>query len=117
MENLTTLLQELATKLGTTTEYLWGVLIKQAAIAAYTNLSVIIFTILFGISILLTNRYYKKTAKYVNKDNNWTVETIVFMVVIFAILLIASAVCIPPMINGFFNPEYWALQEVLSVIK
>ena len=37
--------------------------------------------------------------------------------VIFALLFIAAFFCIGDVVNGYFNPEYWALNKILSSVK
>lgn len=39
----------------------------------------------------------------------------VFMVV--GVVVIAAVVNIIPMLTGFINPEYWALQQVLEAVR
>jgi hypothetical protein len=119
MEQVAKLLEQLATKLGTTVEYLWSVLIKQAFIEGVINTivaSLCLLTII-GIAIWVKYclgkdgedreiRYY-----YMFDDGSLAVITqIVFTIVATIVLFI----CIGSAITCFYNPEYWALNEILS---
>jgi len=111
MENLTSLLDQLSQKLGTTTEYLWSLLLRQASISAIEDLIFLIMTIIGGIIIF---NIYKKMLK----DDQYaeiTLQMIVVFVVWF-VLLLMSLTNISNIINGLFNPEYWALKEILYSI-
>ena len=55
------LLKQLADKLGTTTEYLWAVLLKQAPITCTVQLTVIIITFIAGVLLIIPTYYgYKE---------------------------------------------------------
>ena len=56
------LIEQLAQKLGTTTEYLWSVLIKQAPIDALSRLAFFIVSIIGGIIIYKAHRYFHISA-------------------------------------------------------
>ena len=121
------LLNKLAATFGTTAEYLWNVLLKQAPIDALSSLIVVAF--FFGlatVSIKITQRYYKKIENITDTDCHAEKikETIegradIFEIISFFLCLIAIIVCaclIQNIIIGFFNPEYWALQKILSKV-
>ena len=104
-----TLLTALAGKLGTTTEYLWDVLVRQAPISAITSLLVI---------SLLTYILYR-SVKYVQSkkvnsedDEEYSAELVRllwFVVVVLAIIVVISNISLAHnVMNGLFNPEYWA---------
>jgi len=59
-EKTAQMLEKLAQKLGTTSEYLWGVLLKQAPIAAIIELIGILLCVIFGVFIW---RVHKKLMK------------------------------------------------------
>lgn len=115
------LLQQLAEKMGTTTEYLWSVLLKQAPIDSTTTLIQIALVVLFGYVIYKLHLKFskKKEDGYSNEyDNNPQIEILMFVsVCIFGILAIASFFCIQSVINGYVNPEYWALKQILDTIN
>lgn len=115
------LLEKLAEKLGTTVSYLWQVLIKQAQVDAFTTLFQFALIGLFG---WLLYRLHKKFL-FVDENDRYSrniysrYEELVAipMVVgmcIFIVLTLFAFIGIPDLINGFFNPEYWALQRILN---
>ena len=116
MEELTGVLEQLAIKLGTTTEYLWNVLISQARISAITDLIYIILISIIGIIIYKVHKKLMKEEKYDYYEEP-LIAVMVIISLVWAILFIAFFFSIGNIINGFLNPEYWALKEVLSVVK
>lgn len=108
MDNETlTALTALATKLGTTSEYLWSVLLKQAPISGMTDL------ILITAMITLTAIYTRLVIKYfpeLDEDSfgAWAVAAI--LVSLSTVITLSSAGNI---IAALFNPEYWALRQIL----
>lgn len=118
-DKLTNLLEQLATKLGTTAEYLWKVLVAQARVSAVTALVVFALTIFYAILVWRTHmKLSKPIGKYdsLYEKNEGNISAMILMVVILAAMFIWSLFGISDMINGFFNPEYWALKEVLKSI-
>ncbi len=116
MKELVPLLEKLAEKLGTTTEYLWKVLIKQAPINSLIDLLQYLIII---VGCFIWWKYAKFTHKKVN-DENWddiTYAGPAITGVILAILVIAMFFCLHTTIVGFLNPEYWALKYILNRIK
>lgn len=120
-DNTTKLLQELAAKMGTTTEYLWAVLLKQAHISAITSLFQYAIIALAGILL------YKLHIKFSMKDKNGTSlyyrkETalempMVLCAVALGLISIFSFMTIGDVVNGLVNPEYWALDQIISKLK
>lgn len=114
------LLEQLASKLGTTTEYLWTVLLKQAFVDGIFNLVLSTICIIVLIVFYKLCKWLEKPDKDgdKNKDNFDAPEmfyiiggVISTFAVVFAFVgLYEASVC-------FFNPEYFALKEVLSVFK
>jgi len=121
MENLTALLENLAKKLGTTTEYLWGILIKQASISATTNLIYFVLLILSGVTLY---KIYKRLMKKDEDGNDIycdleerAIIPMIIAVIIWSIIFIIYFFELEDVINGFLNPEYWALSEVSRLFK
>ena len=112
------MLKELAAKLGTTVEYLWSALLKQATIEAISKTiglmvgSILVLTILY---IFLRNRTKWKEA---GKDSDIDAPLILGVVLVVGsiVLLIAFFNCLPIILTGFFNPDYWALKEVTDLL-
>lgn len=112
MENLTNLLEKLAEKLGTTVEFLWGVLVKQAHIIAYINLSVA--GLFFLLMIYGLFRLMKDPPTPIPNDEMYAPH-----VVGIILLIVGVVVVLVTGISGFvalLNPEYWALRKVLRII-
>ena len=118
MEDLTIFLEALAEKLGTTGEHLWKVLINQAKISAITDLIWLsIYIPLFIIGTLIIIK--KWTIWYNLCSEEAQVPFVVFVGTLAfssVIMLIVTLCGIPNIVNGFFNPEYWALDNVVSHI-
>lgn len=111
------LLRELATQLGTTSEYLWRVMVHQAPISAIGTL---IQMILVGVATYILIKVHLRLS---NREDNKNYEdsfglgiVMIAAAVILGILIIACFFGIEDVINGFFNPEYWALDKILHKI-
>lgn len=113
------MLQDLAAKLGTTTEYLWTILVNQAKYDIIV--SVIQMALMFAVvywTIKLHLRFSKK-----DEDGDtlyWKKEEVLVIPMVFA--GIASVLCIVFFLDGFndlisaiFNPEYWALKRIFNM--
>lgn len=121
-ENMEKLITELAEKLGTTTEHLWGVLLKQALISGITD--VIMVVALAGVAyaaarfIARNSRLPTATESDPYPSANWDKDVagiawalwgLIAMVFLFFILTsLATA------ISAFANPEYWALKQIIK---
>jgi hypothetical protein len=115
-EQTVNLLNTLSAKLGTTSEFLWGVLVRQALIDGWVSI--------FQYGILLLGWYavYKvlKNGKAVfdwaerhDLDIVFVVSSIVSCIIL-VVLTIAAFCYIPMVFSAFLNPDYWALHEILS---
>lgn len=123
-EQTVQLLNGIAAKLGTTTEYLWGVLLKQAPIDAAIDLAIILFWV--GLFYFTGKTAKKYEANITEPDGTWMreeerkkeksgVSTLVVIAAYFGLCAVIYGVfSFQNIINGFFNPEYWALQQILS---
>lgn len=103
------LLRELAEKLGTTVEHLWQVLVKQAALGAFDAVLGMVFAGL----ILWLCRYWIKIQK-----ESEEIGLIQFVAGIG--MIIASFIFLLNLywlFTAILNPEYWALERVLSLLK
>ena len=117
----TKLLEQLAEKMGTTVEYLWDILIYQAHIQAITVLIqfVIIFIatyFLFKLHIRFNKQTDDKHSVYYEHEEA-VIIPMVFAGIVMAVLIIVAFFCISDIVNGFFNPEYWALQRILNTMN
>jgi nitrogen fixation/metabolism regulation signal transduction histidine kinase len=119
--NTATLLKAIADKLGTTTQYLWGILLRQAPIDATITLIQISLVLIFGVVLWKIHKRLMKEDKngenQYYKSDDMAAIPMIFAAVGLVILLICSVVAIGSVINGFFHPEYWALHEILKACK
>jgi hypothetical protein len=102
------LIRELAAKFGTTSEHLWGVMLKQAPLDALCDL--LGFIIWIAVAFMV--------GKWFSRQDDWD-ETgrAVGMVLPWAacgIGVIALCCSLSSIVSGFFNPEYWALHHFIK---
>jgi phosphoglycerol transferase MdoB-like AlkP superfamily enzyme len=111
----------LAEKLGTTSEYLWGALLKQAPISGVVDLVVLIA---FVVAVWFWAKFVKfKTTPAAPTDEckypraEWSEElaaaawlSVVVAVFIFVCVFAKS---LQGIVAAFFNPEFWALKQIL----
>lgn len=112
------LLEQLASKLGTTAESLWTVLIRQASIAATVHLCFTVLIIIIGIILWKINKRFNEndgTMSY--RYNNSLSITMGITTIIWTVFFVGQFAKIDVIVNGFFNPEYWALMEILNALK
>lgn len=108
-DQMAQLLTQLAEKLGTTAEHLWGVLIVQARIEVFVDL---FYVGLVGAGIYVMLKLHRRY--WSNAD-----DSIPVFVFGWAILAIVSAIVLLEMaeIPGLLlNPEYWALKQILASV-
>lgn len=123
-EQTSKFLEQLAQKLGTTTEYLWSVLIKQAPIDAWISLFQITLIVLFGVYLF---KKHKALSVEVKSDygrecgyDKYGATAVIPMIIgglFFVIFGIAAFFCINDVVNGFFNPEYWAMERIFLACR
>jgi hypothetical protein len=120
-EQAVKLIEQLAQKLGTTSEYLWKVLIKQAPISAFTDILYFILTIIGGVVIFkIHKRLLKKDSdgdSIYYKAEEGAIIPMIIITLLWIICFLGFFFSIGDIINGFLNPEYWALKQVLSSCK
>jgi hypothetical protein len=119
-------LMALAQKLGTTAEYLFGVLVKQAVISGITNAAILVvwlfvFRKWFSIVSAKTKRPpASKNDDYRGPRAEWDPEDTryVFAWVSIAIMSVATFIMcvtiIPDVVTAILNPEYFALKQILK---
>jgi hypothetical protein len=117
----TELIDKLASKLGTTAEHLWGVLVQQAPISASTNLALLIVMIIIVIVCVRQFRTHLPKSSGPGEPDNMHDVFVVMSIIVGSIVLIALCVVTiqsaTMIAAGFFNPEYWALKEVLENVR
>lgn len=113
------LIEQLATKLGTTAEHLWGVLVKQAPINSTCEL--ITHTIVCASMVWLTCFLFRKRKNETREGNKWddlsptgwwTVAMVASGIATLVVVLWAAS-DIGLITSGFCNPEYWALKQLI----
>lgn len=102
------LLKDLASQMGTTAEYLWGVLVRQAPISGTIDL--IITAVIFLVGIPLIYGLKKASAEREDSEGVWFIG-----MCIWGIILIIFIVNLPSALTAIMNPEYWALNKILSL--
>lgn len=112
-EDLTLLLQQLAEKIGTTTEMLWGVLLKQAAIDGILGAIFIVASVVISIVLITLLKRKLMDEEYEFLDESLDIVCVLVPV----ILIVVSAVLTRDVIACFVNPEYYALKEILNALK
>lgn len=104
-------LLSLAERLGTTIEHLWAVLIKQAVVTGMTN--VVILAAVTTAACYLTRIVRIKVfeAAYL-RDGAWA--GVSFM---WAFIVLLWVYLLPDTVAAIFNPEFWALKQVLTALR
>lgn len=107
-------LTTLAAKLGTTAEYLWGVLLRQAPVTGALDLAVIAAWV--AGCVWLVRFVRRKTA---GQKPEWDDEMgRVFgwggAVLVCSLVAIIGGASIGPAVTAIVNPEYWALRQILK---
>lgn len=121
-QQLSQLLEKLATKLGTTTEYLWGVLLKQARISATITLIYFLLCIVVGFVFYKLHISFSRTDSKNPHSNNAYYEheelgiIMSIAVGVWGICFILVTMSLSNIFNGYLNPEYWALNKILDSI-
>lgn len=106
----------LANKLGVTVEHLWAVMIYQARITAIVDAVIFTGCVLF---VVLPGRYLWRRWQSEGADADdfiLVIGSAAYAVgALFAIIMAVSA--FSEMVTALFNPEYWALSQILSASK
>lgn len=117
-------LRELAAKLGTTSEYLWQVLIRQAPISGVVNLLVCVVWVWVAVwGFRLVSRKTKRPPE--TKEDKfpraeWNDEDRAAAWLLWGLYTLGGTIivgCALEYIAGaLLNPEYWALTQVLNEV-
>ena len=116
-------LTALAQKLGTTGEYLWGVLLKQAPITGSIDLAVMATWVVAVVCYFrFVRRMTKKPAatdankwpgaQWSNEEGVWLAWTTVVVAGLLTALIVG--VSLSSTVAALLNPEYWALKQILK---
>ena len=99
------LVDKLATKLGTTAVHLWGVLLKQAPIAATFDL---LMAVSLFAAVIVSARLLYRT----EPDDPWIVWLLWGVVAAFATVI--AIFSLYGAAGAFINPEFWALKQIIK---
>ena len=117
-EQIMGILRVLAEKFGTTTEFLWSILVKQAYVTGITHT---VGFVLAGLFVFGWNRvaWGLKLPQEPHEDRGGDKTFGIMMVRLFGVV----AACIWAMlffcgltgvVTALVNPEYWAIQQVMK---
>ena len=111
-------LDQIAAKIGTTVEQLWPWLVRQQYVEAFYSLG---FLILFSITTFLCYRSITRDLSnpdWVDTDHGQFVFAANAVLGFISISVLAGAFLVFIMkFGGVFNPEYYALQDLIKMIK
>jgi hypothetical protein len=118
-EELNKELASLASKLGTSVEHLWGVMVKQAYIDGISSLVTTLVCLLLGVAVVhgffYVRRNFKSTPHHERTHPfDFLMDPLGF-VVIGVILLAIFAVASDNfywVISDFWNPEFYAMRHL-----
>lgn len=115
-------LTALANKMGTTAEYLWGVLLLQAPITGVIDLA--LMATLVALSVMWCRFVMRKTTTPNPSDEcrypeaEWQDEAATVSWLSVAALVCVTALSVTtslaPTAAALLNPEYWALMQILQ---
>jgi len=116
------LIRDLAEKLGTTADHLWGVLCRQAPISGITNLLVIgawATLIIWGFKLLSRKtKTPPKTEKDPYPSAEWEGDGMALAWAIWGIGALITMLVVGCALEGIagslLNPEYWALKQIVK---
>lgn len=118
MKDINQAIELIASKLGTTVQYLWSVLIRQAKLEAIEDL---IGTVIILVSFYALYRLCKWLFKKANDESYSDIPydglaalciTLSVIWGIIGVIIIILSIC--DAMNALFNPEYWALHEIIK---
>ena len=105
-------IDKLAAKLGVAADHLWGVLIAQARIDFISSVLQYALLLLVCYGML---RWARWCAKPGVDEMAWLGFAIPAVGVV--VLLSIALFSIPLVLASLFNPEYWALHQILGMVK
>jgi len=113
MKEVTELLAQLAAKLGTTVEYLWKVLVKQAPIEGVV---ILIQYGILGICVYLWIKLLRWAMKEADNTETLSFVAPTILGIPLAVFLGIAFFSLSNTAAAFLNPEYWALQQILKQV-
>lgn len=115
-------LTALANKLGTTAEYLWGVLLRQAPITGVINLAMMAAWVAMVVLLLRWVRSKTRVPPETKDERypraEWHSEGAFFAwagsITFAALVAVMVGLELSGTIAALVNPEYWALRQILK---
>jgi uncharacterized membrane protein len=108
-------LTALANKTGTTAEYLWKVLVKQAPLEAVKEGIGLLIMLVVGGALCLVHKMLLKKEVY-DEDTSYGV-VMMFAAFIWGLVTIVFICSTVATCTDALNPEYWALKQILEQLK
>ena len=112
-EKATEYIETLASSMGVAAEHVYGVLVRQQFAEGIT-LTVLLPVILVVLGLILRFCIKKQNENY--NDDGYMVAT-VLLGIFTGLLLVVSLFVIPESIMKMINPEYYAIKEIMDVLK
>jgi hypothetical protein len=118
-EQINSVINNLAEKLGVAADKVYPMLVKQSYISGIADIIWIIVSIVI---ISIFGRLLFKSIKnpITDKWNDWTgwqIGKTIITICILLIFVIVFSVCLNDGINALGNPEWYAIQNIINQIK
>lgn len=114
-KELELVIDKLAEKLGTSVEFLWSVLIKQAYVYVTYSAFGFLIILLAGFIIYKIHKKLHRNNSYKEEDGEFymTIIFVSFLAWIFTMgfFLVFN---ISEVVTALLNPEYWAINKIIS---
>lgn len=103
----------IASNLGVAAEHVYGALLKQAVVSGVLSGGVVMITLAAIVTYLI---YLRRMHDMIERETDAGVSAIILIASAGVLILILGAAA-HNTVTAFYNPEYWALKEILSSIK
>lgn len=115
-DKILNLLGGLAQKLGTTIEHLWMVLVNQAHVQVWKNAVTIVILIIIN-SFITKYAFRLFKGKRLSDDDAYQIFVMIFATVLLVSSSIFGMLLFLEAFDALFNPQYWALNRILELVK
>ncbi len=106
--NLVDAINLLSQKLETPAAVLWTALMRQAKIEAYSSI------FLFCCGMILTIIFARFWIKGIKECEEGKMLASAIATCLFSLFLIIALCCASDTLSGLYNPEYWAINHLIS---